>query len=196
MSTNPNDGIDRETIELARSGDETAISLIVSKYHSYLLFIANDQLEPSLTGRTSPSDVVQDTIANLPKAFAGFSGDSEPELRAWLRASLCNTLKNTRRYHFQQKRSVARELKLPSSDLADALTPSKELQSQERLSAVENGLKQLSQKDQEVLRMRHEQGRTFAEIGEVLSVSVDAARMSWGRAIERLKKHIEKNGEV
>ena len=138
MSTNPNDGIDRETIELARSGDETAISLIVSKYHSYLLFIANDQLEPSLTGRTSPSDVVQDTIANLPKAFAGFSGDSEPELRAWLRASLCNTLKNTQRYHVQQKRSVARELKLPSSDLADALTPSKELQSQERLSAVEN----------------------------------------------------------
>ena len=50
----------------------------------------------------------------------------------------------------------------------------------------------LSEKDREVLRMRHEEGWTFAEIGKVLSISTDAARMSWGRAIERLKKQIEK----
>ena len=196
MSTNPDDGIDFETIKLARSGDQAAISQIVNKYYGYLLFVANNQLEPALAGRASPSDVVQDTIVLLPQKLGGFAGETEPELRAWLRATLCNTLKNTRRYHLQQKRSVAREAKLPSSKFEDALTPSKLLQSRERLSAVEDGLKKLSEKDQEVLRMRHEEGWTFAEIGKVLSVSADAARMSWGRAIERLKKRIEENGEV
>ena len=196
MSTDPDDGIDCKTIELARSGNQAAISQIVNKYYGYLLFVANNQLEPALAGRASPSDVVQDTIVLLPQKLGGFAGETEPELRAWLRATLCNTLKNTRRYHLQQKRSVAREAKLPSSKFEDALTPSKLLQSRERLSAVEDGLKQLSEKDQEVLRMRHEEGWTFAEIGKVLSVSADAARMSWGRAIERLKKHIEENGEV
>ena len=85
---------------------------------------------------------------------------------------------------------------MPSSNLLDSLTPSKDLQSRERLAAIENGLKQLSEKDREVLRMRHEEGSTFAEIGEALGLSPDAARMSWGRAIQRLKKLIENNGEV
>jgi len=196
MSTDPDDGIDCKTIELARSGNQAAISQIVNKYYGYLLFVANNQLEPALAGRASPSDVVQDTIVQLPQKLGGFTGETEPELKAWLRVALCNTLKNTRRFHLQQKRSVIREAKLPSSKFEDALTPSEVLQSRERLSVVENGLKKLSEKDQEVLRMRHEEGWTFAEIGKVLSVSADAARMSWGRAIERLKKHIEENGEV
>ena len=196
MSTDPDDGIDFETIELARSGSQAASSQIVNKYYGYLLFVANKQLEPALAGRASPSDVVQDTIVQLPQKLVGFAGETETELKAWLRAALCNTLKNTRRYHLQQKRSVAREAKLPSSKFEDVFTPSEVLQCRERLSALENGLKKLSEKDQEVLRMRHEEGWTFAEIGKVLSVSTDAARMSWGRAIERLKKRIEENGEV
>ena len=193
MSADPDNKIDCKTIKLAKSGDEAAISKIVDKFHSYLLFVANNQLDPALAGRASPSDVVQDTVVQLPQKIRDFNGNSELELKAWLRAALCNTVKNTRRYHLQQKRSVAREVKLPSSKFKDdALTPSKELQSRERLSEVENGLKKLSEKDREVLRMRHEEGWTFAEIGKVLSISTDAARMSWGRAIERLKKQIEK----
>jgi len=178
------------------SADPGAISKIVSKFHNYLLFVANNQLESALAGRTSPSDVVQDTVVELPQKIVDFKGKTEPELRAWLRAALCNTVNNTRRYHLQQKRSVSKEVKLPSSKFKDdVLTPSKELQSRERLSEVENGLKKLSGKDQEILRMRHEKGCTFAEIGRALSTSTDAARMSWGRAIERLKKQIQKDGE-
>lgn len=196
MSTPPDDEIFPQLIELARSGDSAAISKIVGKYQSYLLFVANDQLEPSLAKRISAEDIVQDTVAQLAQKIGSFTGETEPELRAWLRASLCNTLKNIRRYHLQQKRSIAREGKMPSSNLLDSLTPSKDLQSRERLAAIENGLKQLSEKDREVLRMRHEEGSTFAEIGEALGLSPDAARMSWGRAIQRLKKLIENNGEV
>jgi len=181
MTTNPFDEIDRETIDLARSGDKEAISKIVSKYQNYLLFIANSQVEPSLARRTSPSDVVQETVS---------------QLKAWLRASLCNTLKNTRRYHHQEKRSIAREARLHSSKFEDPNTPSKELQAKEQLFVVEKGLKKLSSKNQELLRMRHEDGLTFTEIGKALKISPDAARMSWGRAIEKLKTHISNNGEV
>lgn len=196
MPIDPSEEIDLETIELAKSGDGAAISMIINKYRKYLLFIANRRFEPILASRTSPSDVVQDTVAQLPKKILGFSGVSESELKAWLRTSLCNTLKNTHRYHFQQKRSVANETSLPSNRLEDDCTPSKELQSRERLSKIADGLKKLSPKNQELLRMRHEDGSTFTKIGEALDMSADAARMSWGRAIEKLKKHIENKSDV
>lgn len=196
MSPKPTGGIDRETIQLAKSGDEAAISLIVSKYQSYLLFIANRQLEPTLAGRISPSDVVQETVFKLPEKIANFSGGSELELKAWLRVCLSNTVKNTRRFHRQEKRSVSNETNLPSSRFEDTGTPSKLLQTMERLSGLERGLKELSEKDQQVLRMRHEEGLTFVEIGEVLRISTDAARMAWGRAIDRLKTHVSKYGDL
>ena len=43
--------------------------------------------------------------------------------------------------------------------------------------------------------MRHEDGLTFTEIGESLKITPDGARMAWGRAIERLKKQIQRSGE-
>lgn len=195
-SPNPSDGIDRQTISLAKTGDESALTKIFNQYRPYLLFIAGRELDPSLAGRTSPSDVVQDTVVRLHKNIGAFSGESEAELKAWLRTSLRNTIKDNRRFHLQKKRSVANEAVLPSSKFEDSGTPSKMLESKERLSAVENGLKALSVKDQEVLRLRHEEGLAFSKIGEKLGVSGDVARMTWGRAIEKLKNHIQKNGEV
>jgi RNA polymerase sigma-70 factor (ECF subfamily) len=192
----PSDGIGRETIRLAKSGDEGALTKILNQYRPYLLFIANRELDPALAGRTSPSDVVQDTVVQLHQNIGTFAGESEAELKAWLRTSLNNRIKDNRRFHLQKKRSVASEAGLPSSNFEDSGTPSKMLQNKERFSAVENGLQSLPPKDQEVLRLRHEEGLAFSKIGEKLGVSGDVARMTWVRAIEKLKKHIQGNGEV
>jgi len=188
--------IDCETIELAKSGDETAISMIVSRYQNYLMAIASNHLEPYLASRISPSDVVQDTIVGLPKKLRAFAGKTEQELKAWLRASLSNTLKNARRFHLQDKRSVDNEKNFPISRFEDLSTPSKNMQSLERRLELEKGLQKLSKKEQSLLRMRHEAGLSFVEIGETLGTSADAARMAWGRAIEKLKTHLLKRGDL
>ena len=70
------------------------------------------------------------------------------------------------------------------------------MESMARAAIVEKGLKEISDEDQKVLRMRHQEGMTFVEMGKALSVSADAARMSWARAIERLKTHLSKYGEL
>ena len=196
MLPNKMDRIDHETIELAKFGDETAISKIVNKFQSYLSHLANSRMEPSLTGLVSPSDVVRDTIAGLPQKIGAFVGESEQELKAWLRASLCNTVKNARRFHLQEKRSIVNEKNLPSSQFEDCHSPSKPMESLARISIVEKGLNEISDEDRQVLRMRHQEGLTFAEIGKALGVTADAARMSWAQAIERLKTHLSKFGDL
>ena len=196
MLPNKMDRIDHETIELAKFGDETAISKIVNKFQSYLSHLANSRMEPSLTGLVSPSDVVRDTIAGLPQKIGAFVGESEQELKAWLRASLCNTVKNARRFHLQEKRSIVNEKNLPSSQFEDCQSPSKPMESLARVSIVEKGLNEISDEDRQVLRMRHQEGLTFAEIGKALGVTADAARMSWAQAIERLKTHLSRFGDL
>lgn len=183
-------GVDSQTIKLAKTGDQSAISMIVEKYQPYLWLIADKHLDPSLSGRVSPSDVVQNTFAKLPEKLVAFKGRTEPELRAWLKTTLRNAVHDIRRYHLQKKRSISKEEELQSNLFGDANSPSKVMQTKERDSAIEVGLNKLSERDQKILRLRHEQGLTFAEIGKALNVSTDVARMSWGRAISKLKKHI------
>ena len=83
-----------------------------------------------------------------------------------------------------------------SSRFEDSDAPTIPLQAREKLSFVESAVKELSEKDQQLLRMRHQKGLTFVEIGEALTISADAARMAWGRAIERLKAHMLKHGDL
>jgi RNA polymerase sigma-70 factor (ECF subfamily) len=194
MSAKKTGKIDLATIELAKSGDEEAVSMIFDKYRNYLMAIANQRLESSLARRVSPSDIVQETAAALTQSMGSFAGNSEQELKAWLRASLCNTLKNAQRFHLQDKRSVSNETEFPSNRFEDLSTPSKQMRAVERRTLIESGLKSLSDKDQRVLRLRHEEGLSFVEIGKKLGVSSDAARMTWGRAIEKLKTHLSTHG--
>lgn len=196
MLPNKTSEIDRATIELAKSGDAAAISLIVNKYQNYLLSIAHRRLEPSLAGRVSPSDIVQDTVAGLPQKIGAFAGQSEQELEAWLRASLCGALKNARRFHLKDQRPVVNVMNSPNSPFEDSDTPSKQMRTVERRSALEKCLKQLSDSEQNVLRMRHEEGLSFVEIGKAVGVSADTARMSWGSAIERLNILLSKDGDL
>jgi len=188
--------VDSEIIESAKSGDEAALSKIVDKYQKYLLFLAQREMDASLAGRTNPSDVVQDTFAKLPKTIGQFNGQSEAELKAWLRTTLGNTLKDTRRYHHQLKRAVSREVELESNAAEDSSTPSRKLENKERFAAVKHGLEELGKKDQELLRLRHDEGLSFAEIGQKQNISADAARIAWGRAIQRLRKLLSKFGDL
>ena len=83
-----------------------------------------------------------------------------------------------------------------SSRFKDSGAPNATLQAREKLSFVECAVRELSEKDQQLLRMRHEKGLAFTEIGEALTISADAARMAWGRAIERLQAHMLKQGDL
>ena len=99
-------------------------------------------------------------------------------------------------YIFKINVQLTNEASLPSSRIEDLSTPSKQMRVMERQTVIEKGLKELSDRDQSVLRMRHEEGLSFVEIGKVLDVSGDAARMLWGRAIDGLKTNLVKYGDL
>lgn len=182
-----------DLVHAAREGDRDAVSRLIQQCRDYLLLIANQDLDAGLTAKLGASDVVQQTLLAAYENFQQFRGTTREELSGWLRQILKNDLLNARRY-FQSARcrDARREHRLDDSQIFqpsladDHHTPGTDalVQEQERLLA--QAMAKLPENYRRVLSMRNWQEMPFAEIGESLGISADAARKTWSRAIERL----------
>jgi RNA polymerase sigma-70 factor (ECF subfamily) len=185
----------------ARTGSTEALGQLLEACRGYLLLIANRELAPDLQAKGGASDLVQETFLKAQRHFAGFQGDTEGELKAWLRQLLLNNLADfTRLYRATDKRQVRREVMLdagisstaPTPEPAgDTPTPSEVAMEQEQARAIEQALERLPEDYRLVLRYRYEEERSFEEIGHLMNLSPNAARKLWLRAIKRLRQESE-----
>lgn len=179
----------------ARGGSEAALGRLLAAAHRYLLAIADQALPDTVRAKVSPSDLVQDTALEGFKDFNQFDGEKYEELLAWLRKILLNNLANAgRRFERTRMRQVSREMPLlgqlgNETALADRKpSPSKEMISLERELALERALMKLPVDMREAIVLRNQEHLSFADIGERLNRSSEAARKLWARAIERLQE--------
>lgn len=190
------DGKFAELIQLAREGDRRAMGDLMQGCREYLLLVANRDLDQDLRPKVGASDVVQETMITAQAAFEHFDGTSREELLAWLRAILKNDLRGAYR-HFKgfQKRDIDRE-----SPLADGSrqipvdpqdTPSTRAAIDEERRILQEAMAALSDQDNQVLRLRNWKKLSFAEIGNEMHRSEDAARKLWGRAVLRLQQALK-----
>src|SRR5262245_4961414 len=102
-----------QRLAAARSGSREALGQALEACRGYLHLLAERELDPDLRAKGSASDLVQETFLEAQKDFRQFHGNSEEELRAWLRQLLLNNLANfTRRYRTTAKRAVGREMRI------------------------------------------------------------------------------------
>jgi RNA polymerase sigma-70 factor (ECF subfamily) len=185
----------------ARAGSQEALGQALEACRRYLLLVADRELDPGLRAKGGASDLVQQTFLEAQQNFARFQGDSEEEWRAWLRQVLRHNLADfTRRYRGVDKRQVGREVSLepdtPSGGrdaglVADTPSPSGRAIAHEQEAALQRALAQLPADYRRVIVLRHQEGRSFEEIGQQLNRSSEAARKLWSRAIERLQEALD-----
>jgi RNA polymerase sigma-70 factor (ECF subfamily) len=180
----------------ARAGSLEARGRLLMSFHLYLLRIADRELGGPLRAKACAGDMVQDTFQEAHRDFGGFQGDTEHELRAWLRRILRHNLANfVRRFLATGKRSLAAEVPLTPEFVngrrrflaGEESAPSGSVVRAEREAVVRQALERLPEKDRQVVRWRCHEDRSFAEIGRLLCGSEDAARMRFHRALERLR---------
>jgi RNA polymerase sigma-70 factor (ECF subfamily) len=184
-------------LNAARGGQRESLGLVFEITRHYLLEIANAELGSDLQAKAGGSDLVQQTFLEAQRDFAQFHGTSEGELRAWLRRILLNNVASFQRSFRQtEKRRVGKELSLGDVD-AEAghwETPSRAAMARERRDAVERALSRLPEHYAEVLRLRQQEGLTFAEIGRRLERSEEAGQKLWARALEQFEKELRQLG--
>ncbi len=74
--------------------------------------------------------------------------------------------------------------------IQDTPTLSDRAGTHEEAAAVETALTALPEHSQHVLRLRYQEQRTFADIGDTLNCSAEAARKLWARAVDQLHKKL------
>jgi len=166
----------------------TDLGLVLQAYRPYLLRVAGEVLPKALVGKVGPSDLVQETLLRGYREFPEFSGADLGELIAWLRQILVNQVNDHVRRYETNKRQIHREVRL-INDVVDVQSPSpsQPLLTAEEWNHLQKGLDQLPTLHREVILLRHREGYTFGQIGELLGKSPDAIRKLWGRALENLQ---------
>ncbi|MDB5349065.1 MAG: polymerase sigma factor, sigma-70 family [Planctomycetota bacterium] len=97
---------------LALAGDDAARGRLLELYRNYQRLVACSLLGGALRVQLDASDLVQETFLKAHQQFAGFGGDGEPELVAWLRRILVRNLADAARHHHAGSRDVRRQRSL------------------------------------------------------------------------------------
>jgi RNA polymerase sigma-70 factor (ECF subfamily) len=196
------DGVDawKGRLTNARAGEAIALGEALEACRTYLLHVAEHELDAQLRAKGGASDIVQQTFMEAQQDFSRFSGTTEAELLAWLRRMLLNNISNFRRTYVQTaKRSSKKEVPLASGDsnaqerswLADGMpTPSREMMVDEQEDALYAALDRLPEDYAQVLRLRYVEGLPFEQVAQKMNRSANAVRKLWARAIEKLQEEM------
>jgi RNA polymerase sigma-70 factor (ECF subfamily) len=187
-------------IEAARKGCQESFNRLFTACRPYLLSVANRELGTHLEPKVAPSDLVQETLARAQEVFDRFHGSSEAELLAWTRGVLLkNIMMAKRQYLGTAKRQASRETSLDRelagfqllADVQQA-PPGHQLDLQDDALRLSDALTQLPIDQREVLRLRHWEEQSFEQIGCCLNRSPDAARKLWARAVDELRRILDR----
>lgn len=167
---------------------------LLNEFRPYLLAIAMAELPEALCSKLGASDIVQDTILKGFENFPQFRGSTREELSGWLRSILLRLMANAQKAYLSQKRDMALEV-LSDSRLVHPQqeSPSKMVVVREEQVVLERAMLLLSKESREAISLRHRDNLSFAEIGMRLGKSEDAARKAWARAVEQLKRILNRD---
>ena len=193
-------------IEGARLGDASARSSLLQRHRQRLRQMISVRLDRRLAARVDPSDVVQDVLLEADQKLEDYLRDQPVPFYPWLRQIAKDRLIELYRKHVRaQRRTVLREepLALGLSEeslhqlfrrfVASGTSPSGRLLRKESSDQIRDALEQLSERDREVLVLRHLERLSTAEIAAVLGIKEGAVFTRQLRALRRLGKLLGKH---
>ncbi len=194
-----------ELIQRCRRGEAGARDQLFARYQHYLYVLAQAQLGKRLRAKCAPSDIVQQTLLEAHRDFAGFQGQHEGELLAWLRRILAHNLFNEARRYDALQRDAGREVSLDqvragvdhsSLNLQRCLastgpSPSEIAQEHESAARLADVLSGLPEDYQTVLLLRVFEALPAEEVAQRMGRSAGAVRMLQMRALTALRQAME-----
>jgi len=185
----------------ARQGSSEALSGLLGRYRTLLLWTAIQSMNSDLLTKAGASDVVQETMLEAVRDFPNFCGSSDEQWQAWLRQILANNVANfDRRYRRTSKRALNRELSIDDKSAvrrdAESMVqrepmPDVQVIEKESAEAVRSAMVRLPDDYREILNLRYQNQLGFAEIAVRMSRSENAVRKLWARALHAMQSHMD-----
>lgn len=183
-------------VRQVQKGDRQALDALFKRYAARVLQIVRCRLGVGLRARLESQDIVQEAFLRALKDFQKFEIRHEGAFLHWISKLVTNVIRDRNDYFHAQKRAMSKDQPL-SQARADAShatadipgpdkTPSQFLVLDEDFQRLLAAMDLLNADSREAVVQRDLEGLSFAEIGELLGRSDDAARMLYARAKARL----------
>jgi RNA polymerase sigma factor (sigma-70 family) len=184
MSTGPSDS---EIISLVLKGDHNAYALLVERYKSYVFTLTFRFIK----NREDAEEVSQDIFVKAYRSLADFRGTAK--FSTWL-----YTIVNTTCITFLRKKrldvkSLDDERTFEVADSQDSGFRANQVEQKSRLNMVNRAIAMLSPDDAEIITLFYKNEQSLEEIGQILGVQVNTAKVRLHRARTRLKEKMEKH---
>jgi RNA polymerase sigma-70 factor (ECF subfamily) len=170
--------------------------LPLEHYREYLRLLARLQLDPRLNLQLDPSDIAQQTLLKAHERYAQFRGQTDDELRAWLRAILARSLVDAVRKYGRQKGDRAQSLevaleqssaKLEMFLASEESSPSQGAERAERLVDLADALARLPEDQRMAVELRYLNGLAVPDVAKQMGRSVVSATGLLYRGMKALR---------
>jgi len=183
MSTGPSDS---EIISLVLKGDHNAYALLVERYKSYVFTLTFRFTK----NREDAEEVSQDIFVKAYRALADFKGTAK--FSTWL-----YTIVNTTCITFLRKKrldikSLDDERTFEVADSQDSGFRANQVEQKSRQNMVNQAITMLNRDDAEIITLFYKNEQSLEEIGQILGVEVNTAKVRLHRARARLKEKMER----
>lgn len=174
-------------LERARRGDRSAVGILIERAMPPLRRWTRGRIPRHARGGADTEDIVQDALLRTLKRIESFETRSVGALRAYLRQSVINRIRDLIRS--ARRRGVVVE---PCDSLHDSLpSPLERAILRERLDQFLEALQRLRPADRQAIIWRIELGYSVDDIAQRLGKSKPAAAMTVSRALARLAKEMD-----
>jgi len=187
-----------EELEQLRQRGEAALAELFLQHKDRLERLVEFRLDARLRSRVDPADVLQEAYIEMARRLSDFLTDPKVSFYVWARQLTIQTLIDTQRRHFGQKRTPQQEVHLnrsPAENTSDSIvkvlcshltSPSGVAIRAEQVQQLNSALDLMDEIDREVLALRHFEHLGNSEVAETLGLSTTAASNRYVRAMTRL----------
>jgi RNA polymerase sigma-70 factor (ECF subfamily) len=181
-----------DRLDRARAGDQAALEELLDRWRALLRLQARVALRSDLAAVVDSSDIVQETLTQVFRDLNQFRGQTQAAWVAWLRAIVAGQAAKSVRYHTAEKRNHGREVAMNATlEVSTSETPLKELMDEEQAVRLAAAVESLPQAMRDLVVRRVFDREPFDSIARSLNTSPGAARVTWTRAIRKLREVLD-----
>lgn len=192
------DGSITRRVERVARGDETALRQLVADHLPWIEAHVKKRLSPVARRDGDTQDFVQEALLDVLRDGPHFAIEDAAAFRALLARIVENNVVDRVRYVQRAQRDHRRQRALPTDSVLHLDAPQRCVTEPPVAAARDEqqhwlrlAVELLDAEDREAIRLRDWEGLTFAELGDRLSLSAEAARKRYTRALPRLAEKLD-----
>lgn len=184
MQTSPGD---TEIISRVLKGDQALYAELVKRYRNFVFTIAL-RYTPN---REDAEEIAQDVFVKAYRSLADFRGDSK--FSTWLYTIVTTTCITFLRKKRIPVHSLDNERVFEVADNQNSAFRANQVEQKSKAQAIQEAMRLLSVDDARIITLFYQAEQSLEEIGRILGIDPNTAKVKLHRARQRLKEKMEKH---